>query len=151
LLADGHRYDIVEAVLATQGHDPAGAAAGVAALQRWAEDDDWAATLQSFARCVRITRSQASSSDPNTAVPNEPAEKELAGALQKAEAQPRRPGSVDDFLNAFRPMVPAISRFFEEVLVMAQDPAVRASRLALLQRIVALADGVADLSKLEGF
>jgi len=48
-------------------------------------------------------------------------------------------------------MVPAVSRFFEDVLVMADDPAVRTNRLALLQRIVALADGVADLSKMEGF
>ena len=48
-------------------------------------------------------------------------------------------------------MIPAVTKFFEEVLVMADDPAVRSNRLALLQRIVALADGVAELSKLEGF
>jgi glycyl-tRNA synthetase len=34
---------------------------------------------------------------------------------------------------------------------MAEEPAVRQNRLGLLQRIAALADGVADLSKLEGF
>ncbi len=102
-------------------------------------------------RCVRITRSQPASAGLNTAGLIEPAEKELAAALQEAEAKPRKPGSMDDFLNAFRPMVPAVSRFFNDVLVMAEDPAVRANRLALLQRIVALADGVADLSKMEGF
>jgi glycyl-tRNA synthetase beta subunit len=37
------------------------------------------------------------------------------------------------------------------VLVMAEDPAVRANRLGLLQRIAALGKGVADFSKLEGF
>ncbi len=151
LLADGHRYDVVEAVLAAQGHDPAGASAGVEALERWARSEDWAATLQSFARCVRITRSQSSSASLNAAMLIEPAEKQLAAALQQAEAKPRAAGSVDDFLNAFRPMVPTVSRFFEDVLVMAEDPAVRANRLALLQRIVALAGGVADLSKMEGF
>ena len=152
LLADGHRHDVVEAVLAAQAHDPAGAAAGVAALERWADRDDWAATLQSFARCVRITRSQPSAADglKDTAL-TEPAEKDLAAALRTAEARRRGPGSVDDLMEAFQPMVPAVSRFFEDVLVMADDPVVRANRLALLKRIVALAEGVADLSKMEGF
>jgi glycyl-tRNA synthetase beta subunit len=48
-------------------------------------------------------------------------------------------------------MAPVINRFFDDVLVMDEDEAVRQNRLALLQRVVALADGVADLSQLEGF
>jgi glycyl-tRNA synthetase beta subunit len=36
-------------------------------------------------------------------------------------------------------------------MVMSDDPDLRASRLALLQRIVSQADDIADLSKLEGF
>jgi glycyl-tRNA synthetase beta subunit len=58
---------------------------------------------------------------------------------------------VDDFLNAFLPMTPAITRFFDAVLVMAEDQRLRRNRLGLLQRIAALAGGVADLSKLDGF
>jgi glycyl-tRNA synthetase len=54
-------------------------------------------------------------------------------------------------LRSFLPLIPVINRFFDEVLVMADDPDVRQSRLGLLQRISALAQGVADLSKLEGF
>ena len=63
----------------------------------------------------------------------------------------RAPGSVDDFLNAFVPMIPAVNEFFDKVLVMAEDKALQENRLGLLQRIAALADGIADLSKLEGF
>jgi glycyl-tRNA synthetase len=37
------------------------------------------------------------------------------------------------------------------VLVMAEDPQVRANRLGLLQQVAALPSAVADLSKLEGF
>ena len=53
-------------------------------------------------------------------------------------------------------MVPVISTFFapaEEggVLVMAKDKKVRANRLGLLQRVVALGDGIVDLSQMEGF
>jgi glycyl-tRNA synthetase len=58
---------------------------------------------------------------------------------------------VDDFLNAFVPMIPAVDTFFEQVLVMAEEQEVRQNRLGLLQRIAALAEGVADLSQLEGF
>jgi len=34
---------------------------------------------------------------------------------------------------------------------MAEDPAVRQARLALVQRVAGLASGVADLSQLQGF
>jgi glycyl-tRNA synthetase beta subunit len=34
---------------------------------------------------------------------------------------------------------------------MAEDPVVRENRLGLLQQIAGLANGIADLSKLEGF
>jgi glycyl-tRNA synthetase beta subunit len=44
-----------------------------------------------------------------------------------------------------------MNRFFNEVLVMAEDEAVRRNRLGLLQRVAALSEGIADLSGLEGF
>jgi glycyl-tRNA synthetase beta subunit len=44
-----------------------------------------------------------------------------------------------------------IHRFFTDVLVMAEDSAVRQARLGLVQRVAALANGVADLSQLQGF
>ncbi len=58
---------------------------------------------------------------------------------------------MDDLLNAFLPMIPAVNRFFDEVLVMAEDEQVRSNRLGLLQRIANLTKGVVDLSYLEGF
>ncbi len=85
---------------------------------------------------------------------SEPAEQELYAALQTAEETLRQvPGSCtpDDFLNAFLPMIPAVDRFFEAVLVMVEDEQVRLNRLALMGRIAALAEGVADLARLEGF
>ena len=54
-------------------------------------------------------------------------------------------------MKAIQTLVPAINTFFDEVLVMAPDPAIRANRLGLVQEIAALPDGVADLSRLEGF
>ena len=44
-----------------------------------------------------------------------------------------------------------INRFFTDVLVNAEDLAVRQARLALVQRVAALPEGIADLSQLQGF
>jgi glycyl-tRNA synthetase beta subunit len=76
----------------------------------------------------------------------------LYDALQKAEGEVAQgKGSVDGFLGAFLPMIPAVNRFFDDVLVMVEDPDIRKNRLGLLQRVAGLADGAADMSKLEGF
>jgi len=54
-------------------------------------------------------------------------------------------------LAAFETMIPAVTRFFDEVLVMDEDAALRENRLALLQAIAGLAAGRADFSQLQGF
>ncbi len=151
LLDQGHRYDVVDAVLAVQGHNPAAAARAVGALGRWVTREDWETILPAYARCVRITRDQTTRYDVDPALFTEEAERALWEALQEAEAAGRAPGSVDDFFAAFLPLIPPINRFFEDVLVMAEDESLRYNRLGLLQRIAALADGVADFSRLEGF
>ena len=66
----------------------------------------------------------------------------------------RRQGSEDNvatLAETLRILREPVNRFFTDVLVMAEDPAVRQARLALLQRIAALPDGIADLSQLQGF
>ena len=151
LLAQGHRYDIVDAVLAAQGYDPVGSANGVQDLTQWVERDDWPTILQAYARCARILRDQEGPFDLDPSLFSEDEERKLHTEIKKAEAVDRAAGSVAEFLNAFEPMIPAITAFFDEVLVMSEDAALRANRLAMLQRIVALADRVVDLSYLEGF
>jgi len=151
LLDMGFKYDVADAVLAAQGSDPAAAARAVKELSGWVARKDWTTLLPGYARCVRITRDQKSRFEVRPEAFVEPAEKGLFAALQQAEAARRAPRSVDDFLNAFAPMIPAVNEFFDKVLVMAEDRQVQQNRLGLLQRIAALAEGVADLSKLEGF
>ena len=156
LLESGERFDVVEAVVSAQGANPARAALAVGQLAAWIARPDWHRILPAYARCVRIIRS-AGGSVADTYQPlqdTDPAESDLYAALQTAEAAlgsasgSRTP---DDVLNAFLPMIPAVDRFFETVLVMAEDPQVRLNRLALMKRIAALAEGAADLAKLEGF
>jgi glycyl-tRNA synthetase len=151
LMLELHRHDVVEACLAAQGRDPAGAAAAARALDTWRKRRDWAEILQAYARCARITRSQPEPAPAPPLASLEPAERALLEAVEQAQSRPRRAGSVDDFLDSFLPLIPAITSFFDEVLVMDENPDKRAFRLGLLQQIVDLADGVADFSRLEGF
>jgi len=151
LLEQGARYDVVEAVLAAQGHNPARATQAIRELGRWVERPDWNAILPTYARCVRITRDLGERFPVDPDLFSMPAESTLFKALQDAEACQRQEGSVDDFLNAFLPLIPEINQFFDEVLVMDENLERRKNRLGLLQRIASLAAGVADLSHLEGF
>jgi glycyl-tRNA synthetase len=151
LLEQGARYDAVDAALFAQGANPATAARAVNELAAWVARPDWHMILPAYARCVRITRDFKELFSVDPAAFSEPQEADLYQALLAAEAHPRRPGSAEDMWNAFLPMIPAINRFFDTVLVMAEDAHLRRNRLGMLQRIAALASGVADFSRLEGF
>jgi glycyl-tRNA synthetase beta subunit len=120
-------------------------------LEAWMARADWAPRLQAFARCVRIVRSEKGlySVDPQKL--QEGAEVALHQALISARESQRQSGSVDDFMQAFDPLIEPITQFFLEVMVMVDEAEVRRNRLGLLQQITGLAAGVADLSQLEGF
>jgi glycyl-tRNA synthetase len=137
-------------------HNPARAAFHAGQLARWVDRPDWENILDAYARCVRITRSQTQTYTLRPELFKEPAEKALHEAYQAAAGKLGSNPDVDQFLAAFEPMVPAISTFFGTaaeggVLVMHEDMSIRENRLALLQHIVGMADGVADFSQLEGF
>ncbi len=151
LLEMGFRYDVIDAVLAERGHDPYGALLGVRMLTNWVERPDWDQILPAFSRCVRITRDQDETFTVNKSLFEQESEKSLYQSLLQAEQKMAGSESVNDFLDAFLPMIPIINRFFDEVLVMVDKTEVRQNRLGLLQRISGLAKGTADLSYLEGF
>jgi glycyl-tRNA synthetase len=156
LLDQGWKYDAVDAVVSAQGHNPARTIRSVQELTTWVSRPDWNTILPAYARCVRITRDQKSQYTVNPAIFVDAPEGELFSALQSVEARlahlrTQGPVLVNACLQAFEPMIPFINHFFDIVLVMAEDAAVRQNRLGLLQRIAALTDGIADLSKLEGF
>jgi glycyl-tRNA synthetase len=150
----GYRYDVVDAVLAEQSNaaNPAVAAEAVKQLQAWVEREDWSTILPGYARCVRIIRS-AKLDDRQLTVDDkkfvEQAERDLYQAIQSSVVH--SPSSVNEFLNIVVKLIPSINTFFDKVLVMAEDEKVRQNRLALVKQIAGLSDGIADLSKLEGF
>jgi glycyl-tRNA synthetase len=146
----GYKYDVVDAVLAAQSNNPAGCARAVKQLMEWVKRPDWTPILDGYARCVRIIRA-AKVSDQlsvNSEQLVDEAEKGLFTALQKVDQQP---STVDEFLSTVEKLIPAITTFFDKVLVMDKDEAIRQNRLALVGQIGNLSVGIADLSKLEGF
>src|SRR5574341_51570 len=156
VLRESYAHDVVEAVLGTQGHNPYRALLHADQLARHVARPDWEPILDAYARCVRITRSQEKQYKLRADAFGEAVEKELLAGYQTALAARGDDPDVDTFMVAFGPLVPAISAFFAPeaeggVLVMHPEKAIRENRLALLQHIVGLADGVADLSQMEGF
>ena len=145
------RHDVVEAVLAEQAANPHRALQGIRELSEWVQRPNWEQILDGFARCVRITRNEATTYEVKPEHFAEQEESALWQAYQSAAARMTASGNVDEFLSAFEPMLPAITSFFDKVLVMAEDPAVRQNRLGLLQAISAMQRGRADLSALSGF
>jgi glycyl-tRNA synthetase len=148
LLKETYRYDVVDAVLAARSSNPAGAARAVKGLQDWVQREDWNEILPAYARCVRITRDQGSVFKVHPDLLAEEAEGKLFAAV---DALPSSFEDVHSFLNAVVTLIPAINEFFDKVLVMAEEQPIRENRLGLVQRIASMADGIADLSKLEGF
>jgi glycyl-tRNA synthetase len=151
LREQGYRYDAVAAVLAERGHNPHLASDTVKAFAPWIERDNWMDILNAYARCVRIVREYGETFPlyPNRFV--EPATRRLYDAYQIGQARTSPQGTVDELFTAFQPMIEPINTFFDEVLVMAEDKALRENRLALLQRIAELTKGIVDLTRVEGF
>ncbi len=142
--------DVTRAVLAEQAQNPAGAVIGVAELAAWRGQDSWEALLDSFARCVRITREEGAQQLQPALFADEE-EKGLYEAYVEVSAGMDKGANVGGFLCAFARMAPAVTAFFDNVLVHTDDLALRNNRIALLQRIAGMQNGKADLSELENF
>ena len=151
LREQGYDHDVVDAVVSAQGSNPSGAFQAVKILSNWVQKKDWDQTRDSFARCVRITRDLKQTYSITSDLLKEQAEKELFKVLEGSSAEKVPSGDLEGFFKVFTPLVPAITAFFDQVLVMDEDQAVRENRLGLLQSITSLADGVLDFTRLEGF
>ncbi len=148
---EGYPYDVVQAVLAERGDDPAVARGTVAALAGVVVQPDWPAVLTAYARCKRIVRKLPDQYPLDVTADPEPATQALLAAYQAAAPSVQAARDVAALDAALHALVGPINTFFDRVLVMAEDEALRRARLGLVQHIAALPDGIADLALLQGF
>jgi glycyl-tRNA synthetase beta chain len=81
----------------------------------------------------------------------EPAERDLWAELDRRAPGIRAAGESGRYREAFAGIAalqPAVARFFDDVLVMAEEPSVRAARLALVATLRDLILSLADLSEI---
>ena len=142
--------DVISAVLVEQAPNPYSAVQGIESLAVWVKRAEWESILDSIARCARITRNEeAQSLVPELLV--EPQEISLFEACSSCLMNLDKNDNIDGFLAAFEQMVPAVTDFFDHVLVHADDAQLRNNRIALLQVISGMQEGRADLSELDNF
>ncbi len=146
LQEEAYRTSVVRAVLGELTHNPYAASQAVAALSQAITAEDWPQLLDAYARCVRITRDHEVY--PFQADAYSLAEEQaIINTLQELSQD----GTISGLVASLRQLEPTISAFFDNILVMDDDMEVRRNRLALLQQIANLSNGIADLSQLEGF
>jgi len=151
LCSHGVAEEVVRAVLAAGASRPVDARARAAALAELRMEDSFADVATSFKRVHRIIPDGFVPVAVDPAVLVEPAEEALlaACAAVEAEAAPlRATGDYGQLLRRLVTLRPAVDRFFDDILVMAQEEALRMARLSLLARVRALFDGIADMSQL---
>ena len=130
---EGRSADMVAAVLPSATH-PADAETKANDLEALLGEPGWRAIVEAIVRIHRILPAGTTPGfDPAALVDD--AEKALAEAI--ADRKPCE--SVSGFATSAKDLVDPIARFFDDTLVMAKEPGLRAARLGLLAGVAALA------------
>jgi len=152
----GHRHDIADAVLAAGCGRPACVFERAQAVAQ-VVDEAWFAALATAASRVRNIAMNARADAFSPALFQDEAERELFDAAKALEAdvrasiEARMSGFVDrtayvSALERTSVISPAIDKYFEKVMVMVDDEAVRNNRLAMLKWVSGVLSMVIDLS-----
>ncbi|GAA2100799.1 glycine--tRNA ligase [Actinomadura alba] len=143
LLDAGHPVGVVRAVLPHAG-SPAYAEQAAADLEKLLGDERFDRLTTALQRVLRIVPAEtAAAYDP--ALFDDDAERRLHDALTRVRGELGDAAvGLPAFTGAALALAGPIDDYFDEVLVMADDPAVRANRLGLLAAIRDLVAGVLD-------
>ena len=154
LLRDqGYAANEVEAVMSPPPARIDLVPARIAAVRAFAALPEAEALASANKRIVNILKKSGDEAAPavDRALFADGAEHDLFAAVQKllpiVHAHVQR-GDYTEALRALASARSSVDRFFDDVLVMAEDPAVRANRLALLRGLAEAMNQVADISKL---
>jgi glycyl-tRNA synthetase beta chain len=152
LTARGFAADEVEAVLSARDPDALDdvheAWKRLQALHRVRLEatEDFEALAVAFKRAKNILGAEPPV-EVDAALLQEPAERELQEAVTRLRGVD---GGYEARLRSLSTLRAPVDRFFDDVHVMAEDPALRANRLGLLSQALSLFYRIADISKLGG-
>ncbi len=150
----GHAHDEIEAVVAaapSRLDDVTPRLLAVRAFRELPESEALAAANKRIGNILRKSEGRGADVDPDRLV--EPAERSLHAAVSALEPVVTRAMGSRNYTTALRALAGIrgeVDRFFDEVLVNAEDAQVRANRLALLSGLNALMNRVAEIGRLAG-
>ncbi|HEU4542657.1 MAG TPA: glycine--tRNA ligase [Jiangellaceae bacterium] len=145
LLDEGAPHGFVETI--RPGADAPGAAyAMLQALPGYAADPLFRELVVAVQRVARIVPA-GTRATVDTARLTEPAEQQLIKVVEKLSGE--LSGDLASFAEHGPQLVDPINTFFDDILVMAEDPDIRAARLGLLATVLALAPSTIDWQALD--
>jgi glycyl-tRNA synthetase beta chain len=152
------RYDTVRAALASGSDMPYDAFLRAQALHNLRGSENLEALCVAAKRIKNILAKSASQSDwsPGEVDQNllaEEGECRLYSAYSALDRDVQALARVGDYqlaLDAISTLRPAVDTFFDKVLVMAEDKAVRENRLRLLGKLDRMFSGIAHFAEIEG-
>jgi glycyl-tRNA synthetase beta chain len=154
LWGEAYDADLVEAVLSAGFDDVVDAKRRLEALAEVKTRPDFAPLAVAFKRVANIQEKAggAGAATVDAALLTDEAEKQLHAALEQVEREVGARRAARDYPAVLRNVAtlePVVARFFDDVMVMADDAAVRANRLGLMRRVGALFADVADFRKIQ--
>jgi glycyl-tRNA synthetase beta chain len=151
----GFAYDVVNAVMAAGFDDVRDAIARAESLSTVRKSEDFAAISVAFKRIKNILRQSGEPIDASPLVIDElladPAERSLkdhVSRLAPTVAFLRSDHQYRQALELIATLRPHVDLFFDKVMVMAEDPAVRRNRLALIAMVLRSFSSIADFSEI---
>ena len=151
LLSSGITQDFIEAVLTVDLSYLDQIEERIGALRGFRESSmDFEGLVTAFKRIMNITKGFEETGTVNPGLFEHKSEGELWNMVQKLEERARGLIEKHDYrgaLNLLAGLREPIDTFFTEVMVMAEDMAVRKNRLTMLKQINKLFLHIADLSK----
>ena len=149
-----YAHDEVEAVLAVPRRNPRSVSSRLEALQHFHTTEAGVALAEANKRIRNILRkSEAPDGDLDPELLREPAEQALAervAALRPQVEQLRQERQYQQAMEQLATLAGPVAKFFDDVLVMAEEPELRHNRLRLLRDVRELFLTIADLSRLQG-
>jgi glycyl-tRNA synthetase beta chain len=147
--------EMFDAVLATRPASPLDFDARLRALSSFMTLPEAASLTAANRRVANILRKagEGAPSAVDEGALRAPAERELFHAMRQRRDGVSAAAAQKDYAGSLALLAqlrPAVDAFFDQVMVMDEDPGLRANRLALLAQMRELFAGVADLSRLPG-